>query len=133
MTRTKPKSQFSIVLIHELKYLWKLKMLLLNFVILCVCPAIVVNIFKYYTGVVNLYYPVLLTVLMLPRAPVNLIAYSIGGEKSSQNRRMPDFHTPTFTAYVPGQIHGANHHQYINARRFITADPWRGQYYRNLF
>lgn len=82
MTRTKPKSQFSIVLIHELKYLWKLKMLLLNFVILCVCPAIVVYIFKYYTGVVNLYYPVLLTVLMLPRAPVNLIAYSIGGEKS---------------------------------------------------
>ncbi len=76
-----PKSQFLIVLCHELKYLWKLKLLLVNFAILCVCPAIVLYLFKHYTGVINLYYPVLLTVLMLPRAPVNLIAYSIGGEK----------------------------------------------------
>lgn len=77
-----PKSQFETVLRHEFKYLLKLKTLLINFMILCACPAFVVCILKYYLGTVNLYYGVILTTLMIPRAPVNLIAYSIGGEKS---------------------------------------------------
>lgn len=77
-----PKSQFGAVLRHEFKYLMKLKILLINFMILCACPALVVCILKYYLGSVNLYYGVILTTLMMPRAPINLIAYSIGGEKA---------------------------------------------------
>lgn len=77
-----PKSQFEAVVRHELKYLLKLKTLLINFMILCACPVLVVCILYYYFGTVNLYYAVILTSLMMPRAPVNLIAYSIGGEKA---------------------------------------------------
>lgn len=77
-----PKSQFGIVFNHELKYLWTLKTLLLNFLLLCVAPAIIVCLSKYYTGQVNLGYAVLLTTLIIPRVPTNLIAYSIGGEKT---------------------------------------------------
>jgi hypothetical protein len=77
-----PKSQFGVVFAHELRYLLTLKTLLLNFLILCFCPAIIVALLKYFTGEVNLYYGVLLTALMMPRTPTNLIAYSIGGEKT---------------------------------------------------
>ncbi len=77
-----PKSQFEIVFKHELKYLWTLKTLLLNFLLLCPAPAIIICLFKYYTGHVNLEYAVLLTALIIPRVPTNLIAYSIGGEKT---------------------------------------------------
>jgi ABC-type Na+ efflux pump permease subunit len=76
-----PKSQFGIVFGHELRYLLTLKTLLLNFLFLCFCPAIVVALLKYFIGGVNLYYGVLLTALMMPRTPASLIAYSIGGEK----------------------------------------------------
>lgn len=77
-----PRTQLGTVLRHELKYLLQLKTLLINFMILCISPAIVVCIFKYYFGTVNLYYGVILTTLMMPRAPINLISYSIGGEKA---------------------------------------------------
>lgn len=76
-----PKSHFSIVFWHELKYLLKLKSLLINFLLLCTFPAIIICLFKYYTGQINLYYAVFLTALIMPRTPTNLIAYSIGGEK----------------------------------------------------
>ena len=78
---TAPKSQFGIVFRHELRYLLTLKTMLLNFLVLCFCPAIVLCLGKYFLGEVNLYYAVLLTALMMPRTPTNLIAYSIGGEK----------------------------------------------------
>ena len=78
---TTPKSQFGIVFRHELRYLLTLKTVLLNFVFLCFCPAILVFIIKYYTEYIYLNYAVLLTALMMPRTPTNLIAYSIGGEK----------------------------------------------------
>ncbi|MGL5437917.1 MAG: hypothetical protein ACRDBO_21490 [Lachnospiraceae bacterium] len=78
---TTPKSQFGIVFRHELRYLLTLKRLLVNFILLCLCPAIVLCLEKYFLGKVNLYYAVLLTALMMPRTPTNLIAYSIGGEK----------------------------------------------------
>lgn len=77
-----PKSQFGVVFRHELEYLWILKILLVNFLILCVAPAIVIGLSKYFTGKINLDYAVLITALMMPRVPTNLIAYSIGGEKT---------------------------------------------------
>ncbi|MBE5968320.1 MAG: hypothetical protein E7255_15430 [Lachnospiraceae bacterium] len=73
-----PKSQFAIVFRHELKYLLTLKMLLINFAILCIAPAIFACMFP---GKNTLNAAVLITALMMPRVPANLIAYSIGGEK----------------------------------------------------
>lgn len=78
---TLPRSQFWIVFKQEWKYLLTLKTLLINFLILCVSPVTVVCLLKYYTGKIDLYYAVLLTILMIPRTPSSLIAYSIGGEK----------------------------------------------------
>ncbi|MDR1101237.1 MAG: ABC transporter permease subunit [Clostridiales bacterium] len=78
-----PKSQFAIVLGFELKYLRSLKTLLVNFGILCLAPALFAWIFAYYSGGrIDLNYAVFVTVFMIPRAPTNLIAYSIGGEKA---------------------------------------------------
>jgi ABC-type Na+ efflux pump permease subunit len=77
-----PKSQFGIVLGFELKYLKSLKMLLLNFGILCLAPAFLAWVFAYYSGGrIDLRYAVFVTVFMIPRVPTNIIAYSIGGEK----------------------------------------------------
>lgn len=76
-----PNTQFGIIMRFEVKYLMTLKMLLLNFGVLCVCPLAIVCIMTYYTGIIDLNYAALLTVLAIPRVPTNLIAYSIGGEK----------------------------------------------------
>lgn len=76
------RSQIRIVFAHEMRYLATLKLLLFNFLILCVTPAIVCMLGKYYLGSVDLNYAVLLTAFIIPRAPTNLIAYSIGGEKT---------------------------------------------------
>jgi len=76
-----PKSQFGIVFGFELKYLMTIKTLLLNFGALCFAPALVAWLSFYYTGKIDLNYAVFITVLFIPRVPVNLIAYSIGGEK----------------------------------------------------
>ena len=69
------------VFAHEMRYLAKLKLLLFNFLILCFAPATACVLGYYYFGDLNLNYAVVLTALMMPRAPTNLIAYSIGGEK----------------------------------------------------
>jgi ABC-type Na+ efflux pump permease subunit len=76
-----PKSQFGIVFGFELKYLMTLKTLLLNFGALCFVPAVAAWLSFYYTGKIDLNYAVFITVLFIPRVPMNLIAYSIGGEK----------------------------------------------------
>jgi|GEM_PF-4584724 len=76
-----PKSQFDIVFRFELKYLLTLKWLLLNFGVLCFTPAIIAILVAYYTKKFDFDYAVFITILMIPRVPVNLIAYSIGGEK----------------------------------------------------
>ena len=73
-----PKSQFAIVFRHEWKYFLTLKMLLINFAILCIAPAVFACLFR---GEDKLNIAVLITALMMPRVPTNLIAYSIGGEK----------------------------------------------------
>ncbi len=44
-------------------------------------PAVAYILGYYYLEGLNLDYAVLLTALMMPRTPTNLIAYSIGGEK----------------------------------------------------
>lgn len=77
----KKRSPFGGVFLHELKYLLTLKILLLNFLFLCFAPIIAIGFMKYYFGGVNLNYAVLLTAVIMPRTPTNLIAYSIGGEK----------------------------------------------------
>lgn len=74
-------SLFSAVVRHELKYLWSLKTLLLNFLFLTMSPAMVVCLMKSYCNAFDLNYAILITTLMMPRIPTNLIAYSIGGEK----------------------------------------------------
>ncbi len=79
-----PQSQFGIVLRHELKYVLTLKPLLRNFALLSFAPALLVCLLPfsgYYDGAVDLNQAVLVTALLVPRIPVNLIAYSIGGEK----------------------------------------------------
>lgn len=76
-----PKSQFGMVLRLEWKVLMTLKRMLLSFVFLCFSPVAMVCLLLYFTGTLDLNYAVLLTVLMIPRVPTNLIAYSIGGEK----------------------------------------------------
>lgn len=76
------KSQLESVFRHELRYLFTLKTLLLNYLLLCFAPLIIVILFKYYLDKINLYYAVFITILMIPRTSTNLIAYSIGGEKS---------------------------------------------------
>jgi len=84
VTYSVPKSQLGIVFLHELKYLLTLKTLFLspfgiwNF---CFVPAIFVYLFTFYTGKIDLTYAVLATAFMIPRIPLNLISYSIGGEK----------------------------------------------------
>lgn len=75
-------SQFGAVFTHEMRYLATLKTLLLNFLLLCFAPAVVCFLSEFYLGEMNLNYAVLLTALMMPRTPTNLIAYSIGGEKT---------------------------------------------------
>ncbi|WP_238653700.1 hypothetical protein [Paenibacillus piscarius] len=76
-----PKSQFGIVLTFEWKALMTLKSLLLSFGLLCFSPVALVCLLLYFTGTFDLNYAVILTVLLIPRVPSNLIAYSIGGEK----------------------------------------------------
>lgn len=76
-----PKSQYGIVLSFEWKTLMTLKSLLLGFGLLCFSPVAAVCLLLYFTGTINLNYAVMLTVLLIPRVPSNLIAYSIGGEK----------------------------------------------------
>lgn len=78
---TLPKSQFGMVLRLEWKMLMTLKRMLLSFGLLCFSPVAMVCLLLYFTGTLDLNYAVLLTVLMIPRVPTNLIAYSIGGEK----------------------------------------------------
>lgn len=75
------KAPILTVFTHEMRYLATLKLLLLNFLILCFMPAIACILGYYYLDDLNLNYAVLLTALMMPRTPTNLIAYSIGGEK----------------------------------------------------
>ena len=75
------KSPVSTVFAHEMRYLATLKLLLFNFLILCFMPAVAYVLVYYYLDGLNLDYAVLLTALMIPRTPTNLIAYSIGGEK----------------------------------------------------
>ncbi|HHV08791.1 MAG TPA: hypothetical protein GXX75_00740 [Clostridiales bacterium] len=75
------KSQFGIVFRYEMKYVLTLKILMINFLGLCFAPVAMVCLLAYYTGEINLNYAVLITILMIPRVPTNLIAYSIGGEK----------------------------------------------------
>jgi ABC-type Na+ efflux pump permease subunit len=78
-----PKSQYGIVLRHELKYLSTLKSQFLIFAISCFAPAIIVCLLPYYTsGKTDLGYAVLLSALLVPRITAILIAYSIGGEKA---------------------------------------------------
>lgn len=83
-----PKSQFRIVFGFEIKYLLTWKILLLNFGILCFGPALIACLLPFstglpfYTGKIELNYAVLITVLMIPRVPTNIIACSIGGEKA---------------------------------------------------
>lgn len=76
-----PRSQFGIVLRLEWKILMTLKRMLLSFGFLCFSPVAMVCLLLYFTGTLDLSYAVLLTVLMIPRVPTNLIAYSVGGEK----------------------------------------------------
>ncbi|MFD2409668.1 hypothetical protein [Paenibacillus rhizoplanae] len=76
-----PRSQFGMVLRLEWKVLMTLKRMLLSFVFLCFSPVAMVCLLLYFTGTLDLNYAVLLTVLMIPRVPTNLIAYSVGGEK----------------------------------------------------
>ena len=76
-----PKSQFGIVFGFELKYLMTLKTLLLNFGAMCFAPALIACVLPFYTGAFDLNYAVFMTILLIPRIPTNLIAYSIGGEK----------------------------------------------------
>jgi ABC-type Na+ efflux pump permease subunit len=58
-------------------------MLLLNFGLLCFAPVILAWVFAYYSGGrIDLNYAVFVTVFMIPRVPTNVIAYSIGGEKT---------------------------------------------------
>jgi len=76
-----PKSQFGIVFGFELKYLMTLKTILLHFGGLCFVPALVAWLSFHYTGKIDFNYAVFVTVLFIPRVPMNLIAYSIGGEK----------------------------------------------------
>ncbi|MCR1897492.1 hypothetical protein NSA47_00615 [Irregularibacter muris] len=78
---TMRKSPMRSVFAHEMRYLATLKLLLFNFLILCLAPASACILGYYYLGDLNLNYAVLLTALMMPRTPTNLIAYSIGGEK----------------------------------------------------
>ncbi|WP_340024023.1 hypothetical protein MHI24_02675 [Paenibacillus sp. FSL K6-1096] len=77
----RPKSQYGIVLKFEWKALMALKSLLLSFGLLCFSPVALVCLLLYFTGTFDLNYAVILTVLLIPRVPSNLIAYSIGGEK----------------------------------------------------
>lgn len=70
------------VFVHEMQYLKTQKLLLLNFGILILCPAGLQYTLWIMLGVNDLHYAVLLTILIIPRIPTNLIAYSVGGEKA---------------------------------------------------
>ncbi|MDL2327394.1 ABC transporter permease subunit [Ruminococcaceae bacterium OttesenSCG-928-A11] len=76
------RSPISSVFAHEWRYLKTLKGLLLQFFALTLCPAGIYLTMWLMTGQEDLNYTVLLTILMMPRIPVNLIAYSVGGEKA---------------------------------------------------
>lgn len=75
-------SQVGSVFVHEMHYLKTLKMLLLQFAVLALCPAGLQYTMWLMTGANDLNYTVLLTILLMPRIPTNLIAYSVGGEKA---------------------------------------------------
>lgn len=80
-----PKSQFSIVFRHELRVLLTYRSLFLNplgLITGCFAPAIVVCLLTCLTRTIDLNYAVLVTLLLIPRTPMNLAAISIGGEKA---------------------------------------------------
>lgn len=75
-------SQTLSVFAHEWRYFKTLKGLILHFAISTLCPAIILWIGDYYLGENNLYYAILITIVLIPRIPSNLVAYSVGGEKA---------------------------------------------------
>lgn len=75
-------SQVFTVFAHEMRYVAKLKMLMLMFALFCIAPAAMCVSGYAYFGDINLNLSVLVTALMVPRTTTNLIAYSIGGEKT---------------------------------------------------
>lgn len=75
-------SPVTAVFVHEMHYLKTLKMVLFNFAILTLCPAGLQYTVWLMTGANDLSYGVLLTILIVPRIPTNLVAYSVGGEKA---------------------------------------------------
>ncbi|MDR0220027.1 MAG: ABC transporter permease subunit [Lachnospiraceae bacterium] len=77
-----PRSPFAIVFAFEWKYFLTLGKLLGSFGRMCFYPAFVACALAYFTDSFDLSYAVLVTVLIIPRVPTNLIAYSIGGEKA---------------------------------------------------
>lgn len=82
MDEPRSRSQVSTVFAHEMRYVAKLKMLMLMFALLCAAPAAMCVSCYAYFGSLNLDLAVLVTALMVPRTTTNLIAYSIGGEKT---------------------------------------------------
>ncbi|MHC5218333.1 hypothetical protein ACYSNR_16985 [Enterococcus sp. LJL128] len=76
------RNQVEAVFFHELHYLKSLKMLQFQFGILTLCPAGLQLTMWLMYGLNDLSYSVLLLILIMPRIPTNLIAYSIGGEKA---------------------------------------------------
>lgn len=76
------RSQTASVFAHEMRYLRTLKWLIFGLSYLIICPAIVLCLGYYYLKQNNLYYAILLTIILIPRFPTNLIAYSVGGEKA---------------------------------------------------
>ena len=82
MDEPRSRSQVSTVFAHEMRYVSKLKMLLFMFALFCIAPAVMCVSGYAYFGEMNLSLSVLVTALMVPRTTTNLIAYSIGGEKT---------------------------------------------------
>lgn len=81
-SRSGRRSQIQTVFVHEWRYFCTLKGLILMFCLLIVSPAIFLALGKYYLNQNNIYYAIWITILMIPRVPCNLIAYSVGGEKA---------------------------------------------------
>lgn len=75
------KSQMSSVLHHEWKYFVALKRFRFSMLFLIVAPAIFTMLAYIYFGELNFYYPIIIMALGVPRITVNMISYSIGGEK----------------------------------------------------
>lgn len=74
-------SQILNVLNHEWNYFKALKRFRYSLLIFSAAPAIFLMIGNYYFSEINLYYPIVIMALGIPRITVNLLAYSIGGEK----------------------------------------------------